>query len=87
MSDEIDRLIEEVERLIKERNKYAQQARDLFDPLLENKTLDELLADIDKQHKEFLNVLKPRPKKRAQRYEDVIDELKEKLDKPTGKPN
>lgn len=87
MSDEIDRLIEEVERLIKERDKYKQQARDLFDPLFEDKTLEEMFADIDKQQKEFMNRLKPRSQKRAESYDEVIKELKEKLNKPTGKPN
>lgn len=80
MSDDIDLLIQELERLIKEKLKFDQQARDLLDPLVADRSVIDLLADLE-------NKLKPRSQRRAERYDETIEQLKANQNKPTGKPN
>lgn len=84
MADEIDLLIAELERLIKEKNEHKQQSRSLFPA---DKTLEELFAEIEKDQKEFLSKLRPRSNRRLERFDETIKDFKDKLSKPSGKLN
>ena len=90
--DEIDQLVFELEKLLAERNNPKPKSAfdDLdFDNL--DKSCDEMIAELDRMHKQTIDdlfsFLKPKPKTRAERFDAYIDQLQEKLNKTSNKPN
>lgn len=84
MSDEIDELIYELERLLREKHEREKE-KSSFDSL--DKPLEEILAEVDRDYQRMLNSLKPRSQRRAERFDEVLREWKEKLSKPNSKPH